>query len=65
MKANNTNIEYLLFTRSALQFTEDLSEISKILDSLSNEQVIAVASHLSSIKEKTKYIENKFAEKFL
>ena len=65
MKANNTNIEYLLFIRSALQFTEDLSEISKIFDSLSSEQVIAVSSHLSSIKEKTKYIENKFAEKFL
>jgi hypothetical protein len=65
MKTNNTNIEYLLLVRSALQFKEDLIEISEILDSLSSEQVIVVSSYMSSIKEKINYIENEFAKKFL
>ncbi len=65
MKTNNTNIEYLLLVRSALQFKEDLIEISEILDSLSSEQVIVVSSYISSIKEKINYIENEFAKKFL
>jgi len=65
MKTNNTNIEYLFLVRSALQFKEDLIEISEILDSLSSEQVIVVSSYMSSIKERINYIENEFAKKFL
>ncbi len=65
MKTNNANIEYLLLVRSALQFREDLIDISEILDSLSNEQVIVVSSYVSSIKEKINYIENEFTKRFL
>ena len=63
MKNNNINIEYLFLKRSALQFRQDLSEISLILDNLSEEQIIGVASYIGSIKNKIKYIEDKFAEK--
>lgn len=60
MTNNNTNIEYLLFVRSALQFKEDLMEICKVLDSLSDEQVIAVDSYLSLIREGIRRVERGF-----
>ena len=65
MKSNNTNIEYLLLVRSALQFKEDLTDISKVLDSLSEEQVIVIASYADSIKDKIRYIEERLTDKFL
>ena len=65
MKSNNTNIEYLLLVRSALQFKEDLTDISKVLDSLSEEQVIVIASYADSIKDKILYIEEILTDKFL
>ena len=65
MKSNNSNIEYLLLVRSALQFKEDLTDISKVLDSLSEEQVIVIASYADSIKDKIRYIEERLTDKFL
>jgi hypothetical protein len=65
MKSNNTNIEYLFLVRSALQFKEDLTDISKVLDSLSEEQVVVIASYADSIKDKIRHIEEKLTDKFL
>ena len=64
MKSNNTNIEYLLLVRSALQFKQDLTDISKVLDSLSEEQVVVIASYTDLIKDKIRYIEEKLLINF-
>ena len=65
MKNNNTNIEYLFLVRSALQFKEDLTDISKVLDSLSEEQVMVIASYTDLIKDKIRHIEERLVDKFL
>ncbi len=65
MKNHTHNIEYFFLKRSALQFRQDLSDIGPVLDNLSEEQIIGVASYIKSIRHKIKYIEDELNKKMI
>ncbi len=59
----SNNISYILFKRSALQFTEDLREMSKQLESLDEQKIMATSSYIAEIKREIQFIEDRFVQK--
>jgi len=61
----SNNINYLLFKRSAIQFKEDLQEISKELDSLNEEEAAGASAHIEYLRRETGLIGDILKEKVL
>ena len=55
----SNNIAYLLFRRSAAQFTEDLNGISEELHSLDEQERLGVYSYSGDIKKRIESIREK------